>query len=279
MRGACLCHSVLSGCSAAGNKIAVVENLAATQVRRSRSLCVVCTVLIPLASPPLNLRTSSTRSISPTTRLQSSNAWRSSRGFACCCFTTTESTGADTQPPQPSTMPALLLSLLALRSFSDNLGRAFPNLENLALNNNQIVTLKELEPLAALKTLKSLSLIDNQVTKQKGYRSFVIALLPNLRLLDYKKVSAPHGIHCEVHVHTPSTLHVHPPAAHYSKLGISCLLQAKLLVVPCSAPRGPACLLLLSLRSLCEHCQSPATLSMQCMPRLRASPFIAGETG
>lgn len=82
----------------------------------------------------------------------------------------------------------LLLHNNRVNRFSDNLGRAFPSLETLALNNNGLVTLKELEPLAALKTLTSLSLVDNLVTKQKGYRSFVIALLPNLRLLDYKKV-------------------------------------------------------------------------------------------
>ncbi|KAL1522118.1 hypothetical protein AB1Y20_021760 [Prymnesium parvum] len=82
----------------------------------------------------------------------------------------------------------LLMHNNRVNRFSDNLGRSFPNLETLALSNNQLVTLKELEPLAALKTLTSLSLMDNLVTKQKGYRSFVIALLPNLRLLDYKKV-------------------------------------------------------------------------------------------
>lgn len=72
--------------------------------------------------------------------------------------------------------------------FADNLGRAFPNLQTLMLSNNQLVTLKELEPLAALKTLTQLSLVDNLVTKQKGYRTFVISLLPKLRVLDFQKV-------------------------------------------------------------------------------------------
>jgi len=72
--------------------------------------------------------------------------------------------------------------------FADNLSRAFPNLDTLVLTNNQLVTLKEIEPLAQLTTLTSLSLSDNLVTKQKGYRSFVIALLPKLRVLDFTKI-------------------------------------------------------------------------------------------
>ena len=56
------------------------------------------------------------------------------------------------------------------------------------LTNNKFATLKELEPLAALRTLSSLSLIDNPVTKQQGYRAFCIAMLPNLRVLDFQKV-------------------------------------------------------------------------------------------
>ena len=82
----------------------------------------------------------------------------------------------------------LLLHNNRVNRFADSLGRAFPNLETLALNNNQLATLKELESLAGLKTLTSLSLIDNLVTKQKGYRAFVIAMLPKLRVLDGKKV-------------------------------------------------------------------------------------------
>jgi len=82
----------------------------------------------------------------------------------------------------------LLLHNNRINRFADNLARAFPNLKTLVLTNNQLVTLKELEPLAQLKTLTSLSLNDNLVTKQKGYRSFVIALLPKLRVLDFQKV-------------------------------------------------------------------------------------------
>ena len=79
-------------------------------------------------------------------------------------------------------------SCFTRRSIAENIGRVLPGLETLVLTNNQFTTLKELEPLAGLPTLVSLSLMDNLVTKQQNYRAFVIALLPNLRLLDYNKV-------------------------------------------------------------------------------------------
>ena len=49
-------------------------------------------------------------------------------------------------------------------------------------------TLAELEPLAHLPTITSLALVDNPVSKLKDYRAFVIALLPRLKVLDYKRV-------------------------------------------------------------------------------------------
>lgn len=82
----------------------------------------------------------------------------------------------------------LLFNNNQINRIADNLGRAFPKLEVLVLTNNRFTTLKELEPLAALPTLVNLSLVDNPVTKQPGYRAFVIAMLPQLRVLDFQKV-------------------------------------------------------------------------------------------
>ena len=42
--------------------------------------------------------------------------------------------------------------------------------------------------LAALLSLKTLSLVDNKVTKVENYRAFVISLLPNLKILDFQKI-------------------------------------------------------------------------------------------
>lgn len=82
----------------------------------------------------------------------------------------------------------LLFNNNQINRISESLGRAFPKLETLVLTNNKFATLKELEPLASLRTLTSLSLVDNPVTKQQGYRAFLIAMLPKLRVLDFQKV-------------------------------------------------------------------------------------------
>jgi len=82
----------------------------------------------------------------------------------------------------------LLLNNNRINRIADGLGRAFPNMETLVLSNNQLSTLKELEPLAGLTSIAMLSLVDNLVTKQPNYRAFVISLLPKLKVLDYKKV-------------------------------------------------------------------------------------------
>uniref|UniRef100_A0A7S0PUF2 U2A'/phosphoprotein 32 family A C-terminal domain-containing protein n=1 Tax=Coccolithus braarudii TaxID=221442 RepID=A0A7S0PUF2_9EUKA len=82
----------------------------------------------------------------------------------------------------------LLLSNNRINRIADGLGRAFPNIETLVLTNNQLTTLKELEPLAGMPSITMLSLNDNLVTKQPNYRAFLISMLPKLKTLDYKKV-------------------------------------------------------------------------------------------
>lgn len=82
----------------------------------------------------------------------------------------------------------LLLNNNRITRISEGLGRALPKLESLILTNNQLATLTELEPLAGVPTLTALSLVDNPVTKVKDYRAFVIAMLPRLKVLDYRRV-------------------------------------------------------------------------------------------
>ncbi|KAK2080483.1 hypothetical protein QBZ16_000336 [Prototheca wickerhamii] len=69
-----------------------------------------------------------------------------------------------------------------------NLEASLPNLEWLMLTNNRLSTLADLDPLRTLPKLKYLSLLDNPVTKQKGYRLYVISQLPKLKMLDFQKV-------------------------------------------------------------------------------------------
>lgn len=67
-------------------------------------------------------------------------------------------------------------------------GNSLPQLETLILTNNYFRELDQLEPLRNFKTLKTLSLLDNQVSKRENYRIHVISLVPSLKTLDFQKV-------------------------------------------------------------------------------------------
>lgn len=65
---------------------------------------------------------------------------------------------------------------------------SLPNLEMLVLSNNHIASLSDLQPLSQLSKLKYLSLVDNPVTNQEYYRSWMIWQNPNITVLDFQKV-------------------------------------------------------------------------------------------
>jgi len=75
-----------------------------------------------------------------------------------------------------------------ITKIAQGLGESLPHLDTLILNNNRLVALADLDPLADLPSLKTLSLIDNVVSKKPNYRLYVIHKLPNLRLLDFNKI-------------------------------------------------------------------------------------------
>jgi len=68
------------------------------------------------------------------------------------------------------------------------LSESLPNIDTLILTNNRIVNLADLDPLSDLSTLRNLSIIDNVVSKKPNYRFYVISKLPDLRVLDFKKI-------------------------------------------------------------------------------------------
>lgn len=82
----------------------------------------------------------------------------------------------------------LLLCNNRVTRISESLGKALPKLETLVLTNNELRDLAHLEPLRHAPSIVSLSLIDNPVTKAPDYRAYVIALLPRLRVLDFRRV-------------------------------------------------------------------------------------------
>lgn len=70
-----------------------------------------------------------------------------------------------------------------------HLEQNLPNLQCILLNNNAIEELADLDVLATVKTLKTLSLIGNPVTKKINYRAYVAAKIPSLRLLDFRRIT------------------------------------------------------------------------------------------
>ena len=57
------------------------------------------------------------------------------------------------------------------------------------LTNNKLTNVADLESLGKFPKLRYLSLIDNPVTKQPGYRLFVINRCKKLKALDFMKIS------------------------------------------------------------------------------------------
>ena len=72
---------------------------------------------------------------------------------------------------------------------SDMFSRCLPSLRTLLLTNNNISDINEVKGLNKCETLQHLSLLGNPVTGISNYRLFVIAALPFLLTLDFKKVT------------------------------------------------------------------------------------------
>jgi len=85
-------------------------------------------------------------------------------------------------------LQTILLNNNHIGKIAPGLSESLPKLDTLILTNNRIVNLADLDPLSDLTSLKTLSLIDNVVTKKPYYRLYVVHKLPNLRLLDFKKI-------------------------------------------------------------------------------------------
>ncbi|KAI8100651.1 hypothetical protein M9434_005042 [Picochlorum sp. BPE23] len=92
--------------------------------------------------------------------------------------------------PKLRRLSSLHMNNNRIERISDSLGEALPNLELLILTNNKLSDLVTLEPLGLLGKLTYLSLVDNPVTKEPGYRLFIISRCKKLKMLDYRKVTA-----------------------------------------------------------------------------------------
>ncbi|XP_073525638.1 leucine-rich repeat-containing protein 51 [Phyllobates terribilis] len=66
---------------------------------------------------------------------------------------------------------------------------SYRHLSVLNLHGNSIGDLSEVDKLAALPELKSLTLHGNPIESEKSYRSYILSLLPNLKTLDFSAVT------------------------------------------------------------------------------------------
>uniref|UniRef100_A0A1E1XFR1 Probable U2 small nuclear ribonucleoprotein A' n=1 Tax=Amblyomma aureolatum TaxID=187763 RepID=A0A1E1XFR1_9ACAR len=82
----------------------------------------------------------------------------------------------------------LLLNNNRVCRIGENLQEHLPALETLVLTNNQIQNLGDLDPLASIKTLTYLSLMKNPVTVKRHYRFYIIHRIPQLRVLDFRRI-------------------------------------------------------------------------------------------
>ncbi|XP_020587856.1 U2 small nuclear ribonucleoprotein A' isoform X2 [Phalaenopsis equestris] len=99
--------------------------------------------------------------------------------------------------PYLNRLSTLLINNNRITRINPEIGEFLPKLHTLILTNNRLVNLVEIDPLASLPKLQTLSLLDNNITKKPNYRLYVIFKLKKLRLLDFRKVKQKERIEAE----------------------------------------------------------------------------------
>lgn len=85
-------------------------------------------------------------------------------------------------------LKCILLNNNRIVRIGEHLEQSLPNLESLILTGNMIQELGDIDPLATLPKLSTLSLMSCPVVTKQHYRLYVAFKLPNLKLLDFKKI-------------------------------------------------------------------------------------------
>ncbi|KAF7287336.1 small nuclear ribonucleoprotein polypeptide A'-like U2A [Rhynchophorus ferrugineus] len=90
--------------------------------------------------------------------------------------------------PYLKRLKCLLLNNNRIVRIGEHLEDYVPNIESLIFTGNQIEDLGDIEPLTTLEKLTTLSLLHNPITAKQHYRLYVIYKLPQLKLLDFRKI-------------------------------------------------------------------------------------------
>ncbi|CAG2056154.1 unnamed protein product [Timema podura] len=85
-------------------------------------------------------------------------------------------------------LKCLLLNNNRVVRLSEGLETSLPNLETLVLTGNLVQELADLDALVPLKNLRTLSCLQNPVTAKPHYRLYVAFKLPQVKLLDFRKI-------------------------------------------------------------------------------------------
>jgi len=107
--------------------------------------------------------------------------------FDCIDFSDNEIIKVDGFPLLQRLRTLLLNNNLVAR-IANSLGESLPHLDTLILTNNRIINLSDIDSLAELPSLRRLSLLENMITKKQHYRLYIIYKLPQLKLLDFRKI-------------------------------------------------------------------------------------------
>uniref|UniRef100_A0A915Q5Z4 Probable U2 small nuclear ribonucleoprotein A' n=1 Tax=Setaria digitata TaxID=48799 RepID=A0A915Q5Z4_9BILA len=85
-------------------------------------------------------------------------------------------------------LSTLLMHNNRVQEIMPNIGEVLPSLKTLALTNNNLCELGDIDPLATCQKLEYLTLIGNPLTHKPQYRLYVIYKVPSVRVLDFKRV-------------------------------------------------------------------------------------------
>ncbi|KAM3720004.1 putative U2 small nuclear ribonucleoprotein A' [Dirofilaria immitis] len=85
-------------------------------------------------------------------------------------------------------LSTLLMHNNRVQQIMPNIGEALPSLKTLALTNNNLCELGDIDPLSTCPKLEYLTLIGNPLTHKPQYRLYVIYKVSSVRVLDFKRV-------------------------------------------------------------------------------------------
>lgn len=85
-------------------------------------------------------------------------------------------------------LTSLMLNNNRVSTIAAGLSSSIPNLETLIMTNNRIENLADLDQLAELTNLHTISLLKNEVAKKNHYRHYLIFKCPSLKIIDFRKV-------------------------------------------------------------------------------------------